>query len=156
GATMVYVTHDQIEAMTLGQRIVVLDGGVIQQIDTPMALYARPANLFVATFLGSPAMNVLHGTLAREDGLVLVMDDGSRLPLEGDGVPGQWIGRRLDVGVRPEHLVRAGDGSSFAPIVEVVEPVGSEAFVNLQHGNHGLVARLPPGDLPGGGDPRPL
>src|SRR5678815_4399089 len=61
GATMVYVTHDQVEAMTLGQRIVVLKDGHVQQIDTPMALYARPANLFVATFLGSPAMNVLRG-----------------------------------------------------------------------------------------------
>ena len=65
GTTMIYVTHDQVEAMTLGQRIVVLKDGHIQQIDTPMALYEKPANLFVAGFLGSPAMNVLHGTLNR-------------------------------------------------------------------------------------------
>ena len=156
GATMVYVTHDQIEAMTLGQRIVVLDGGVIQQIDTPMALYERPANLFVATFLGSPAMNVLRGTLARDGGLALVMDDGSRLPLEGARVPDEWIDRALAVGVRPEHLLRAEQGSGFAPTVEVVEPVGSEVFVNLQHGVHGMVARLPPGELPEPGSPLPL
>src|SRR3546814_10153828 len=67
GATMVYVTHDQIEAMTLGQRIVVLDKGLIQQIDTPMALYETPANLFVATFLGSPKMNLLQGELRHGD-----------------------------------------------------------------------------------------
>ena len=79
GTTMVYVTHDQIEAMTLGQRIVVLKDGEIQQIDTPMALYEKPANLFVATFLGSPAMNVLRGRLVRDGGLEF--DDGQRLPL---------------------------------------------------------------------------
>ncbi len=75
-ATMIYVTHDQVEAMTLGQRIVILDGGVIQQIDTPMNLYDRPANLFVASFMGSPAMNLLRGTLRAVDGLKLVTPQG--------------------------------------------------------------------------------
>ncbi|WP_024890726.1 ABC transporter ATP-binding protein [Luteimonas huabeiensis] len=155
GATMIYVTHDQIEAMTLGQRIVVLDRGEIQQIDTPMALYERPANLFVATFLGSPAMNVLRGRLAREDGWALALDDGSRLPLAGEGLREAWAGRELDVGIRPEHLQRGGDGG-FAPTVEVVEPVGNEVFVNLRHGAHPLIARLPPGELPQPGAALPL
>src|SRR3546814_15141143 len=76
GATMVYVTHDQIEAMTLGQRIVVLDKGLIQQIDTPMALYEKPSNLFVATFLGSPKMTLLQGELRQGDeGLRLRIGD---------------------------------------------------------------------------------
>ncbi len=90
GTTMVYVTHDQVEAMTLGQRIVVLNAGVIQQIDTPMALYERPANLFVAGFLGSPAMNVLRGTLG-EGGLQ--MADGRLVPLSGTPSPVQSQGR---------------------------------------------------------------
>ncbi len=150
-ATMIYVTHDQIEAMTLGQRIVVLDKGEIQQIDTPMALYDRPANLFVATFLGSPGMNVLDGTLVREGGLALQLADGSRLPLQGDDLPDAWLGRTVKLGIRPEHLLLSRDAAgagSFAPLVEVVEPVGSEVFVNLRFGAHPLVARLSPGDLP--------
>jgi multiple sugar transport system ATP-binding protein len=157
GATMVYVTHDQIEAMTLGQRIVVLDRGEIQQIDTPMALYERPANLFVATFLGSPAMNVLDGRVEAVDGGAVVLDDGTRLPLQGRRLPAGADGRRFRVGIRPEHLLRAGTGeAALAPVVEVVEPVGNEVFVNLQLGPTALVARLPPGELPTPGAPLPL
>src|SRR5690554_2700719 len=158
GTTMVYVTHDQVEAMTLGQRIVVLDGGRIQQVDTPMALYERPANLFVATFLGSPAMNVLRGRLALDGGPAVLCDAGLRIPLPGLRLPGEWQGRELDFGLRPEHLLRADDGGAapaggdgsegFEALVEVVEPVGSEVFVNLRAGGQALVARLPPGALP--------
>lgn len=155
GATMVYVTHDQIEAMTLGQRIVVLDRGEIQQIDTPMNLYERPANLFVATFLGSPAMNVLRGRLARVDGWVLLLGDGSRLALGEAALEAAMDGREVALGIRPEHL-RRGEGGGFAPVVEVVEPVGSDVFVNLRHGGRALVARLPPGDLPEPGSALPL
>ncbi|MBJ6977726.1 sn-glycerol-3-phosphate ABC transporter ATP-binding protein UgpC [Luteimonas sp. MC1895] len=181
GTTMVYVTHDQVEAMTLGQRIVVLDGGRIQQIDTPMALYERPANLFVATFLGSPAMNVLHGRLDLRGSAALLMDDGTRLPLPGLRALPEWDRRTLALGLRPEHLLRADraadagaaesaraevaqaedgigpkDAFAFQAVVEVVEPVGSEVFVNLRAGGHALVARLPPGDLPRVGDTLPL
>jgi multiple sugar transport system ATP-binding protein len=160
GATMVYVTHDQIEAMTLGQRIVVLKDGEIQQIDTPMALYAKPANLFVATFLGSPAMNVLHGRLVQHDGLALELADGSRVGLDAAQapVPAQWLQREIAVGVRPEHLLPATDGevASFAPEIEVLEPVGNEIFVNLRHGPQGLVARCQPQELPDVGAPLPL
>ena len=149
GTTMVYVTHDQIEAMTLGQRIVVLKDGEIQQIDTPMALYERPANLFVATFLGSPAMNVLRGRLAGDGGLLLELGDGARLPLGATRVPAGWIGRDIAVGIRPEDLQPAAPGQTgFAVEVEVVEPVGNEVFVNLRHGGHALVARFGPRPLP--------
>jgi multiple sugar transport system ATP-binding protein len=150
GTTMVYVTHDQIEAMTLGQRIVVLKDGEIQQIDTPMALYEKPTNLFVATFLGSPAMNVLRGRLVRDDGLGLVFDDGQRIPLGQLDVPDRWLGMQIDLGIRPEDLQLAGDPSepSFMAEVEVVEPVGNEVFVNLRHGPRLLVARLAPRPLP--------
>ncbi|HEY5613150.1 MAG TPA: sn-glycerol-3-phosphate ABC transporter ATP-binding protein UgpC [Lysobacter sp.] len=161
GTTMVYVTHDQIEAMTLGQRIVVLKDGQIQQIDTPMALYARPANLFVATFLGSPAMNVLQGRLVQAEGLALELGDGSRVGLDAAQaqVPAQWLQRgEVAVGVRPEHLLPAADGetASFEPEIEVLEPVGNEIFVNLRHGPQALVARCPPQPLPDVGSPLPL
>ncbi|AKC88098.1 ABC transporter ATP-binding protein [Pseudoxanthomonas suwonensis] len=146
GATMVYVTHDQVEAMTLGQRIVVLDAGRIQQIDTPMALYERPANLFVAGFLGSPAMNVLEGELQAADGLRLVLDGQGDVPLPGADVPDAWLGRRVALGVRPEHLLPAGEGLQAR--VDVVEPVGSEAFLHLDFGGRPLVSRLPPQKLP--------
>jgi multiple sugar transport system ATP-binding protein len=149
GTTMVYVTHDQIEAMTLGQRIVVLKDGQIQQIDTPMALYERPANLFVATFLGSPGMNVLRGRLVRDDGLGLAFDDGQRIPLGEPDVPQHWLGMQVDVGIRPEDLQPTEDeAGSFLAAVEVVEPVGSEVFVNLRHGPRLLVARFAPRPLP--------
>ncbi|MBB6599406.1 sn-glycerol-3-phosphate ABC transporter ATP-binding protein UgpC [Luteimonas sp. MC1825] len=155
GATMVYVTHDQVEAMTLGQRIVVLDGGRIRQVDTPMALYERPADVFVATFLGSPAMNVIAGHLDA-DGAGFIADDGAHVPLPGFRVPQDWPGRRLLLGVRPEHLLRAEpgdmDAGAFDALVEVVEPAGNEVFVNLRLGDHALVARLPPGVLPRPGE----
>ena len=161
GATMVYVTHDQIEAMTLGQRIVVLRDGRIQQIDTPMALYERPANLFVATFLGSPGMNVLRGRLEQADGLRLVTG-GDSVPVDltsaGLDVDAAWLGRDVALGIRPEHLQPTpdGQGAALAPTVEVVEPVGNEVFVNLRHGDAGLVARCPPQVLPTPGETLPL
>jgi len=148
GATMVYVTHDQIEAMTLGQRIVVLNGGVIQQLDTPMNLYNKPVNLFVAGFLGSPAMNLFHGTLRRADGLVLEMKEG-RIALDSDA-PGlaAYVDKPVIVGVRPEDLLTVADHDGVAERlrahVEVVEPVGNEVFLNMRHGDEEVVARVPP------------
>ena len=158
GTTMIYVTHDQVEAMTLGQRIVVLKDGEIQQIDTPMALYERPANLFVAGFLGSPAMNVLRGKLMRTDGgPVLELGEDQRVNLEGARVEPQWFGNPIAIGVRPENLqpAIAGEGSLQA-VVEVIEPVGNEVFLNLRHGPHELVARIAPGKLPALGENIPL
>ena len=158
--TMVYVTHDQIEAMTLGQRIVVLKDGEIQQIDTPMALYEKPANVFVASFLGSPKMNLLSGALVEQGGrLRLRVADGVELAL----APGDealraalrpCIGRELTVGLRPEdmHLGAADATASLPARVEAVEPVGNEAFVNLDFNGHDLTARVPPRDLPAPGD----
>ena len=155
-ATMIYVTHDQIEAMTLGQRIVVLNGGAIQQIDTPMRLYERPANLFVAGFFGSPAMNFFHGILTRDG--VLQMDDGIRLKI-GDmprlnPATSPYIDREIAVGLRPEDLAPLPNGSedertiTLAARLEYVEPVGNEIFLNLRLGARDLVARTPPMPLP--------
>ncbi|WP_269790865.1 sn-glycerol-3-phosphate ABC transporter ATP-binding protein UgpC [Stenotrophomonas sp. Iso1] len=150
GTTMIYVTHDQVEAMTLGQRIVVLNEGAIQQIDTPMALYDHPANLFVAGFLGSPAMNMLRGvTRQGDDGEVLLrLGDGLDVPLGVATVPGQWLGRELVVGVRPEHLQPATGNASFRARIEGLEPVGNEIFVNLRLGAQALVIRVAPQALP--------
>ena len=158
GATMLYVTHDQIEAMTLGQRIVVLKDGCMQQVDTPMALYERPANLFVAGFLGSPAMNLLQGRLTGDGGLALQLGEGMRLPLGDAAVQRDWIERDLIVGIRPEHLLPvAGVGPvAFDTQVEVVEPVGNEVFANLRLGPHPLVARFGPETLPEPGGTLPL
>lgn len=157
GTTMVYVTHDQIEAMTLGQRIVVLDKGRIQQIDTPMGLYSRPANLFVATFLGSPKMNLLWGEVVENDGLKLRMGDDVELPLRPQAdmverVRG-YLGRQLTVGLRPEdmYLGEPGPGHLTAT-VEAVEPVGNEAYIDLGCGGCELILRVAPRDLPKVGD----
>ncbi len=147
GTTMIYVTHDQVEAMTLGQRIVVLKDGVIQQIDSPMALYDRPANLFVAGFLGSPAMNVLQGRLDAQDGLHLVMADGWRVPLGAARVDPVWFGQDVIVGVR--HLQPSEDAVlGFDARIDVIEPVGNEIFLNLDRGGQPLVIRVPPQGLP--------
>ncbi len=159
GATMIYVTHDQIEAMTLGQRIVVLKDGEIQQIDTPMRLYEEPANLFVAGFLGSPAMNVFRGRLRDDAGTRLDMDDAV-LPLDGlhiaDTPLAALRGREIVLGLRPEHLQLAQSSASvpypqFDAVLEVIEPVGNEIFLNLRLGHTGLVARIAPQPLPAPG-----
>ncbi|MFT4246833.1 MAG: sn-glycerol-3-phosphate ABC transporter ATP-binding protein UgpC [Pseudomonas sp.] len=158
GTTMIYVTHDQVEAMTLGQRIVVLKDGVIQQIDTPMALYERPANLFVAGFLGSPAMNVLRGRLVAGPHLGLQLAGGRTLLIDGAAVAPDWSGREVAVGVRPEHLqpVVPGQPAAFEVVVEGVEPVGNEIFVNVSLDGAPLVLRVPPQALPAVGGTLPL
>ncbi|MET0232167.1 MAG: sn-glycerol-3-phosphate ABC transporter ATP-binding protein UgpC [Rhodanobacteraceae bacterium] len=131
GATMIYVTHDQIEAMTLGHRIVVMNRGEIQQIDAPMRLYEKPANVFVAGFLGSPAMNFFRGSA-----------DGGRVTLADRG--------DMIVGVRPEDLVLAADAEpgTLEATLEVVEPVGNEMFLNLRRGDQEIVMRVPPQEMP--------
>ena len=158
-ATMIYVTHDQIEAMTLGQRIVVLDGGVIQQIDTPMNLYDKPANLFVAGFVGSPAMNLLHGTLRLDAQWMLATAEGDI----GLGQPVQapswqpWLEREVVLGIRPEDLQPTEPAhAAFSAPIEVLEPVGNEIFLNLRHGTQTLVSRVSPRQLPEPGSLVPL
>ncbi|HIE4565765.1 TPA: ABC transporter ATP-binding protein, partial [Stenotrophomonas maltophilia] len=150
GTTMIYVTHDQVEAMTLGQRIVVLKDGIIQQIDTPMALYDRPANLFVAGFLGSPAMNVLRGTLEGDAGGVTVVGGEWRAPLGQATIDPAWLQKPIAVGVRPEHLqpASADDAHAFTARIEGIEPVGNEIFVNMSSGQHALTMRVAPQSLP--------
>ena len=150
-ATMIYVTHDQIEAMTLGQRIVVLDGGVIQQIDTPMNLYDRPANLFVAGFVGSPGMNLLRGKLILGRGWSVVTEHGEVMlgrPAQASGWQ-EWRDREVVLGIRPEDLLPVeADQAALTAQLEVLEPVGNEIFLNLRYGTQALVSRVSPRTLP--------
>jgi multiple sugar transport system ATP-binding protein len=130
--TSIYVTHDQIEAMTMGDQIVVMKDGRIEQTGSPLELYDRPANQFVAGFIGSPSMNFLPGTLRRSGGSASVeLSDGTRLatPPGSGGSDGQPV----IFGTRPEHLVLAGDGGGIPTQVAVVEPTGADTFVSCRH-----------------------
>ncbi|MCS6877412.1 MAG: sn-glycerol-3-phosphate ABC transporter ATP-binding protein UgpC [Geminicoccaceae bacterium] len=129
--TSIYVTHDQIEAMTMADRIVVMQLGRVEQIGAPLELYDRPANLFVAGFIGSPSMNFIDATIRRDGAaLVAVTRDGTRLPLPAE-VPARE-GQEVVYGVRPEHMELRRDGTGIDGRVVVVEPTGAEilAVVN--------------------------
>ena len=130
--TSIYVTHDQIEAMTMGDRVVVMKDGRVEQSGSPLELYDRPANLFVAGFIGSPAMNFLRGTLRRHAGEASVqLADGAVL-----GVPqgcGGADGQQVIYGTRPEHLALRDAGGGIAVEVAVVEPTGADTFVACRH-----------------------
>ena len=128
--TSIYVTHDQIEAMTMADRIVVMQGGYVEQIGAPLELYDHPANLFVAGFIGSPAMNLIDATIKRNGGAPMaVTEDGTELPLP-DNAAGK-DGTAVVYGVRPEHLqfVEPGTSGSLESQVVVVEPTGAETLV---------------------------
>jgi multiple sugar transport system ATP-binding protein len=153
GATMVYVTHDQVEAMTLGDRIVVMHAGRVQQIDTPLALYERPRNTFVAGFIGSPAMNFLAGEFASE-GRPRFRARGGRLEVKVAG-GGRWpAGRDVILGIRPEdvRVARPEDRDAVRMRLDLVEPMGSEVFVHASVGEHELTARVAPQVLPALGE----
>ena len=149
--TTVYVTHDQIEAMTMADRIVVMHDGVIEQIGTPLELYDRPENLFVAQFIGSPAMNVVHGTLRRMNGSAHVESaEGIRWPL---GASGGEDGQPVAYGVRPDHLELVSDAEhGVQGEIVVVEPTGSETELVVRIGEAQIIveargrATVRPGD----------
>jgi multiple sugar transport system ATP-binding protein len=151
-ATMIYVTHDQIEAMTMGDRIVVMNNGIVQQTDTPLALYNRPANLFVAGFLGSPPMNFINGTLKHDrDSLVFSEIEGGtiqvRLAIQDRPGAREFSGKSMLLGIRPEDIELApfsgkdGSTGSFPAIVDIVELMGAETNLYLQTGAHTVVCR---------------
>ena len=119
--TSLYVTHDQVEAMTLAQRVIVMNKGVAEQIGTPSEVYQRPASLFVAGFIGSPAMNLLPGTLSA-DGGQLLLADGMVLPLPA--AKPQWAGRQLTLGIRPEHIQRVAQGQGVPLQLQTLELLG--------------------------------
>ncbi len=155
-ATMIYVTHDQVEAMTMGDRIVVMKDGRIQQNDTPLNLYNKPVNQFVAGFIGSPSMNFVQGTLVAEGG-GLVFDEGSlRLPLpkEHHDALKDHVGKEVTLGIRPEDIHdpdsmgRSVEAVEIEALVEVVEPMGNEVFLYLTTGKSSFVARVDPVHIP--------
>ncbi|MCY4606132.1 MAG: sn-glycerol-3-phosphate ABC transporter ATP-binding protein UgpC [Gemmatimonadetes bacterium] len=156
GATMVYVTHDQVEAMTMGDRIVVMRDGLIQQIDKPLHLYNKPVNQFVAGFIGSPSMNFIHGTLS-SNGSGIVFDEGHvqlALPVGHGDQLGGHLGQEVTLGIRPEDIHdpdtigRNVETVEIAAKVEVVEPMGNEVFLNLTTGKTAFVARVDPLHMP--------
>jgi multiple sugar transport system ATP-binding protein len=143
--TMIYVTHDQIEALTLADRIAIMKSGVIQQLDDPMTIYNKPKSLFVAGFIGSPAMNFLKGVIeAGGDGPVLVTD-GVRMPLAGyetSAMP--EAGRKVVLGVRPEH-VHVDDPAAkltFDAVVDIEEPMGADNLLWLKFAGNTISVRI--------------
>jgi multiple sugar transport system ATP-binding protein len=152
GITTVYVTHDQVEAMTMGDRVAVLKDGLLQQVDTPRNLYDNPANAFVAGFIGSPAMNLLNAPIV--NGKAMLGNLGLAVPASA--------GNEVTVGVRPEGFTPASDG--FHVLVEVVEELGSDAFVygkpadtNVKFANAGdegaqIIVRWDPKNPPKAGE----
>ncbi|MEZ5667369.1 MAG: ABC transporter ATP-binding protein [Alphaproteobacteria bacterium] len=163
GKTTIYVTHDQVEAMTLASRIAVMHQGSLQQFDVPQAVYNRPANMFVAGFMGSPSMNFIEAEIEGADGVAAAAFPGPggtriALPLHrrADIAPG----RRVILGVRPEHLSRFdAEGRARKPgmarldaPVEVVEPTGSETIAVMRLADREIVGRFPPDDAPATGE----
>ena len=150
GTTAIYVTHDQVEAMTLGDRVVVMRDGRVQQVGDPMELYNSPANRFVAGFIGSPAMNFADVRIAAQNGGLWAESDGLRIEVPKPMVPrlGAYAGKQVTFGIRPEDLHIAGDGDpqdlSFDAAVEVVERLGSEILLDVAVGSASMVASVEP------------
>lgn len=153
GTTIVYVTHDQIEAMTLATRVAVMKDGVVQHLDEPQAVYDRPANVYVARFVGSPAMNIIPGTLeVQGDTVTAVVDISGKRSGKISGVSlspeaaRKYAGKKVLVGIRPENFSVASDrlAATLAVDVDVVEPTGPDTLVVFQLGGVEVTARLPP------------
>jgi multiple sugar transport system ATP-binding protein len=156
---MIYVTHDQVEALTLGHRIAVMKAGVIQQVADPMTLYRQPANLFVAGFIGFPPMNFFHGTLLAKGDTLCFQEHASKSP----GLPNPltvqladasapplrpYVGQPVDFGIRPENVScglpvpRSPSECRMEAVVEIMQPMGSEAYLYLAGHAQSIVARV--------------
>ncbi|MDR7555619.1 MAG: sn-glycerol-3-phosphate ABC transporter ATP-binding protein UgpC [Armatimonadota bacterium] len=148
--TTVYVTHDQVEAMTMGDVIVVMRDGVIQQVDSPLNLYEKPANMFVAGFIGSPAMNFIPARLVARDGATVLDADAFAMEVPPDiaALARDWVGREVIFGIRPEDIQDrafardAHPGWVLKATVDVHEPLGSDVILYLSVGPHSIVARV--------------
>ena len=136
--TVVYVTHDQIEAMTMADTIVVLRDGIVEQVGKPLEIYDHPANLFVAEFIGSPSMNILSGEVASENSVPVVQSNGIALPLPMSAKV--TAGQKVKYGVRPEHLRPTLGGAGFPAKVSVVEPTGPEIHIYADVGAQEICA----------------
>src|SRR3954451_18130348 len=138
GTTSLYVTHDQVEAMTLAHRMVVMNAGRAEQVGTPLEVYGDPASVFVAGFIGSPAMNFVTGKGAA----------GGRVMVEGSGAMAAYApvaeGQQVTLGMRPEHLAPTpDDASAISGQIEMVEPLGADTLVHVSVGAYNVTARLP-------------
>jgi multiple sugar transport system ATP-binding protein len=149
--TAIYVTHDQVEAMTLGDRVVVMKDGLVQQVGDPLTVYAKPRNRFVAGFIGSPAMNFIDCTVTGTDGHLAVDAPGGFLiavPDERRAALERYRGQPVTLGIRPEDVRESGPGdpkhSQVEAVVEVVEPLGNEILIDVKIGPNPIVARVPP------------
>ena len=159
---MIYVTHDQIEAMSMGDRIVVMKDGVVHQVDTPLNIYHHPINKFVASFIGSPTMNFMQGSLV-QNGSMKFMQERSNFSIglakEVGAKLASYGKPTLTIGIRPEHIFSSPPAGShtlspFKAIVEVVEPVGNEIFVYFSTGTDAqYVARVASDRTPEVGKP---
>jgi multiple sugar transport system ATP-binding protein len=143
--TMIYVTHDQIEAMTLADRIAIMKSGVIQQLADPGTIYGKPKNLFVAGFIGSPSMNFIRGELAAGEGAPAIQVDGVRIPL--DGYKSDEVlqpGRKVVLGVRPEHVGVdvPGAAQTYDAVVDIEEPMGADNLLWLKFAGHTIAVRI--------------
>ena len=153
GTTTVYVTHDQVEALTLGTKVAVMKGGVIQQLADPETIYDRPANMFVAGFIGSPTMNFLSGTLEQGEGGLVLRHSAGALALGGlQQDVGAFVGREVTAGIRPETLDVGEGATGLSGIVDVVEPTGPDTMVIVSVGGQLITARLGPKARPKPGD----
>ncbi len=156
-ATMLYVTHDQVEAMTMGDKIVVMKDGLIQQIGDPLTLYNNPVNRFVAGFIGSPPMNFMSVKITEEGGKTWIDEGNFKMMIQGDlaSIAKDYIGKDLIFGIRPEDVKydeKAKDGTYIPATVEVVEPLGAETHLFLNTGNHNFVGRVEPAIILSVGD----
>jgi multiple sugar transport system ATP-binding protein len=150
--TVIYVTHDQLEAMTMGNRIVVMKDGLIQQVDTPEMVYDHPVNKFVGGFIGSPSMNFIDCTLVRRDGVLFAASSGLELKIPEQFAPKaeKYVDHQVTLGIRPEHLTDTAGiqdqdpQTSFQASIRVIESAGSEKLVHIRNEADTLVARLDP------------
>ncbi len=147
-ATTIYVTHDQVEAMTLASKIVVINHGRIEQIGAPLDVYHRPANLFVAGFIGSPKMNFVAGKVtSRDGGVAVTLDGGGGATMPTADAPG--VGEKVTLGVRPEHLIEGeADGLRLSAEVDAVEHLGESSLIHTHLDDGTVVVARTPGDSP--------
>ncbi|MEM5440307.1 sn-glycerol-3-phosphate import ATP-binding protein UgpC [Paraburkholderia diazotrophica] len=153
--TSLYVTHDQIEAMTLAQRVIVMNRGHAEQIGAPTEVYERPATIFVAGFIGSPGMNLLNGRIADDGASFEVAGVGPKLPLDGVPSIGREVvaGRVCVLGIRPEHMTPGQPGAPAATLaVDSCELLGADNLAHGRWGQHEVTVRLPHGHRPGAGE----
>jgi multiple sugar transport system ATP-binding protein len=151
--TIIYVTHDQIEAMTLADWIVLMRDGVIEQQGTPLDLFERPATRFVAGFLGSPQMNFIETRIEQANGtLSLIFDQDRTLPIDAsrNAMAQKWIGRNVTLGVRPEHISRSGDntarsgaGAPLKVLIDLVQPTGTRTYAQFRLNETEVTVELP-------------